>query len=391
MCESLTLIIIPEGSNLEYIGDLCFYKNGFRIISIPSKCSYIGMFAFKESKNLNTVNFAENSQCKQINSGLFCKCENLRVVKLPGNLTLIDVLSFQYCSKLESINLEKRPLEKIGNFAFMFCTSLTEIIIPSACQIIGQQAFSSSGIKMIDFGDTSSLEIIESMAFSGCRNLVNVQIPAKCMFINDQAFAYSGLSNLNFENNSRLISIGANSFISTHIQSIIIPSSCKSINESAFKQTQLFTLEFEANSNLEIIDKYSFGMTNLQKIHIPANCKIINDYAFNSCMNLGEITFEKKSKITYISITSFNECDKLEIFMIPDSYQTLTDIVKCIPKSITKIVLPDTNINNIPEECFKDFEHLDEIVADENTYIEKTEQEIPIYRLTTLDLRKLRR
>ncbi|EAY06793.1 surface antigen BspA-like [Trichomonas vaginalis G3] len=69
MCESLTLIIIPEGSNLEYIGDLCFYKNGFRIISIPSKCSYIGMFAFKESKNLNTVNFAENSQCKQINSG----------------------------------------------------------------------------------------------------------------------------------------------------------------------------------------------------------------------------------------------------------------------------------------------------------------------------------
>ncbi|EAX90089.1 hypothetical protein TVAG_396460 [Trichomonas vaginalis G3] len=91
------------------------------------------------------------------------------------------------------------------------------------------------------------------------------------------------------------------------------------------------------------------------------------------CFQLTEVIFERDSNISYIDSTAFDICPKLETFMIPDSFHTISGVLSNIPKTIKKIILPGTTIETIPRHCFIQFVNLESIEANEYTYIKNTE------------------
>ena len=74
--------------------------------------------------------------------GAFSYCSSLTNVKLPSSLTSIDRWAFQGCSSLISITIPKR-VTCIGDYAFEGCSSLNRVTIPEGVTSIGKCAFKS--------------------------------------------------------------------------------------------------------------------------------------------------------------------------------------------------------------------------------------------------------
>ena len=99
---------IPEG---------CFLWSGIAQLDLPSDFNFIGPAA------------CEN-------------CKRLQRVDLPrADLTAILGSTFAHCLHLEQLSLSKR-LRRIGQEAFLLCSSLREVHTPPALLYIAHRAFS---------------------------------------------------------------------------------------------------------------------------------------------------------------------------------------------------------------------------------------------------------
>ncbi|MBQ7500572.1 MAG: S-layer homology domain-containing protein, partial [Clostridia bacterium] len=70
-------------------------------------------------------------------------------------------------------------VEEIGEKAFFRCYELTQIKLPTSLKTIGHNAFSYSGLKVVDLGRPNGLESIGSYAFAYCDQLKEAFMPRK--------------------------------------------------------------------------------------------------------------------------------------------------------------------------------------------------------------------
>jgi len=151
----------------------------------------------------------------------------------------------------------------IGNYAFGYCTGLTNITIPNSVTNIFGAAFRSSG-------------------------LTSITIPANVTDIGSEAFyECASLSSVTFTPTSSVLSIGYTAFKScTSLTSITIPNSVTSIGASTFA-----------------------SCTALLTITIPEGVTSIGNYAFENCDSLNSITIP--NSVTTIGVEAFSNCDIL--------------------------------------------------------------------------------
>jgi len=106
--------------------------------------------------------------------GMFCDCNFITQVELPGSLLAIDNYAFENCYRLLSVSIPEGTL-KIGNYAFSNNYALTEIVIPEGVELIGKYAFTyCGGLKTVTI--PSTLETVGVSAFTGCNGLKAVHI-----------------------------------------------------------------------------------------------------------------------------------------------------------------------------------------------------------------------
>ena len=154
-------------------------------------------------------------------------------------------------------------MKSIGYGAFQNCQKISKVGIPSSVVNIGHYAFSNcSGLKQCVFAEDIQIDNISSSMFHECKNLEKITIPSSVTTIEGQAFL--GCSKL---------------------EKIKIPSSVTTIEGWAF-----------------------YGCSRLEKISIPANVTAIGASAFGGCSNIGEVEFEKESKLTTIESEAFSNC-----------------------------------------------------------------------------------
>ncbi len=93
----------------------------------------------------------------RIGSCAFANCTDLQEVVFVGtNMAEIGWGAFLNCSRLRNISLPSR-LREIGTIAFANCSSLTSVRIPSQCRV-GDQAYAScNNLQVIDMSPTSIL------------------------------------------------------------------------------------------------------------------------------------------------------------------------------------------------------------------------------------------
>lgn len=142
-CKSLTEVTVPEGCGMHE--DVFGHCINLTAATIPSynpigsnnPSAYTRTFEF--CTKLETVNFTSDGGIKRLN-GVFYRCESLKSVNIPSSVERIDGKCFAYCYALPSIELPE-SLTYIGDTTFMRCHSLTSITIPINVTYIGQFAF----------------------------------------------------------------------------------------------------------------------------------------------------------------------------------------------------------------------------------------------------------
>ena len=101
-------------------------------------------------------------------------------------VTSIGDYAFFYCSRLTEITIPE-GVTSIGDHAFAYCSSLKEITIPEGVTSIGNSAFISCD-SLIEITIPGSVASIGDYAFAYCSNLKEITIPEDVISIGNGAF-----------------------------------------------------------------------------------------------------------------------------------------------------------------------------------------------------------
>lgn len=141
-------------SKTKLIAEKIFYNiDSITKITMPDTVEYINDSAFYDCNNLQAIHLSDN--LKNIGEYAFYGCSALSDINIPENVTLISEKTFSNCSSLESVVLNE-GLCKIEGMAFASTPALTEIHIPQTVTTLASDAFKSSGITDIHYGDSKA-------------------------------------------------------------------------------------------------------------------------------------------------------------------------------------------------------------------------------------------
>lgn len=150
--------------------------------------------AFEGCQHLKYVNF--HDKVEQVNERAFQMCPSLERINFLSSSSGVKVIkegAFAFCNRLEDIDELCQELEFIGANAFINCSSLRHVKIPSV-KVIEANAFYMC-IHLIDVEFSEGLERIGECAFGGCHRLRHISIPLNDYVITDDNL-FKGCENL---------------------------------------------------------------------------------------------------------------------------------------------------------------------------------------------------
>ena len=212
---------------------------------------------------------------EKIDSCAFCVCDNLKKVKLPNSLEVIDRGAFAYCYNIEEFELSD-GIKEIGYGAFSDCENLRKITFSKNLKKIDSYAFRGcENLEKINFSD--GVEVIGEYAFCSCENIKNIEIPKSVKQIGK--FAFSECNSV--EEIKFLGKIGViNSYAFCDCENLKIVKFCegaKKVETAAFS-----------------------GCENLEKIEINGEIEDIGLWVFNGCENITEIKVNNPNNLIEI-------------------------------------------------------------------------------------------
>ena len=122
-------------------------KNNLTSVTIPASVKEIGVKAFAEQQNLETV-IINGSTIIDVQA--FYLCPKLKTVVIGEGTEQIYAGAFSMCFSLESVTIPSTVKRILGE-AFANCTKLKTITIPASVEIIGEGCFVGSGFTDIYF------------------------------------------------------------------------------------------------------------------------------------------------------------------------------------------------------------------------------------------------
>ena len=188
-----------------------YSKDGRKLLEAPGELS--GAYSVKEGTKI-------------ICDSAFWYCSSLSEIVIPSSVTSIGDSAFYGCNSLSEIVIPS-SITSIGDSAFYGCNSLSGIVIPSSVTSIGDRAFSSCD-SLSEIVIPSSVTSIGKSAFWGCNSLSEIVIPSSVTSIGKGAF-----------------------YVCDSLSEIVIPSSVTSIGDSAF-----YGCKFPDNLKQELIFRF---------------------------------------------------------------------------------------------------------------------------------------
>ncbi len=216
-------------------------------------------------------------------------------------VTKIGEGAFAYCKSLTDVTIPD-SVTKIGDIAFHGCTSLTDVTIGNSVTEIGYRAFQNcTSLKSVTIGN--SVTEIGEMAFNVCYSLTSINV-------NEKNTKYSSQNGVLFnKDKTELIRYPLGKKNSTYK----IPDSVKVIVENAF----------DAQDDNVVSSKFGDYRSSLESVTIPDSVTEIGDYAFRGCKSLTDVTIP--DSVTVIGSEAFSYCYSLTSVTIPDSVTEIGD------------------------------------------------------------------
>ena len=300
------------------------------------KVTSIGKEAFTRSDDLNVI--IPNS-VKNIGKAAFYGTD-ITSITIPKSVTTIGEGAFSYCSKLNSVTVEKDnpTFDSRDNCNAIIETSTNKLIfgfnisnIPSSVDIIGKKAFIDC--RLTNLVIPNNVTSIEESAFHGCR-FSSLTIGSGILNIDKYAFSNSEISKLIVKDIAAWCGISFNDEASNPltyaddlysndniiISNLEIPDGVTKINSYAFNGSNITNVSLP-NSITEI-QKWAFrGCEKLTSISIPSNVINIGKYAFSHCYGLNSVNIG--NSVTRIDDYAFYYCTGLTSVTIPNSVTSI--------------------------------------------------------------------
>ena len=294
----------------------------------------------------------------------FLFCESLSSIVIPDSVTSIGGHAFSGCESLSSIVIPVSVIKMDGNPFAGWNGKLTvlspryiydnDVLIDNVKKVI--IAFRN---KDVSYTIPDSVTSIGDCAFVGCKSLSSIVISDSVTSISDCAFANcKSLSSIVIPNS--VIHIGNRAFwYCESLKSIVIPNGVTSIGDYVFFGCKSLSSIVIPNSVTRIGDCAFVGCKSLSSIVIPNSVTHIGTCVFSGCESLKSIVIP--TGVTSIRDSAFENCKSLSSIVIPDSVTSIECDAFWGCESLSSIVIPNS-VTSIGDHAFSDCESLSSIV-----------------------------
>ena len=190
-----------------------------------------------------------------------------------GKATITEFHPLSFAGDLTiPATIDGYPVTAIGSEAFLACTSLKSVTIPSGVESIGDSAF--YGCKSLtSITIPHSVTTIGSLSFSECSSLKSVSLPKDIKVIDYFTFRYC-----------------------TSLKSVTIPYGVTEIRNFAFSNcTSLESVTIP--DSVTILCESSFSnCTSLKRIVIPKSVRSMKQWSFFNCTSLADVWYIGESR-----------------------------------------------------------------------------------------------
>ncbi len=349
-----------DGYDVVGIGDFAFQYNGdITDVSIPDTVTSIGVCAFESCYNLEVV-FTGNANIEIISERAFYGCSKLEYIPTYSlrNLRIIGDYAFVYCTSLKEL-VAFEAMETIGDGAFAFCENMKFLYIFGA-PVFGENVFwgvsdrfcikaefDSQGYYYAKENNINVIGLYDEVDFeTGFAYNIDYSSDRKATitgYIGDDTDITIPETIFNYYNGYYydVVAIGEMAFIENDaLTSVVIPDTVTEIGEFAFASCY-----------------------NLTEVKLPSGLTKIREYTFMGCFSLNEIVIP--NSVIEIGIGAFLNCDKLTSVKLPEGLKTIEDATFGYCENLTEIIIPDSVIE-IGNEAFAYCRNLTSVTLPEN-------------------------
>lgn len=284
----------------------------------------IGDYSFINNTNIVSVHLPAG--IKGIGTYAFYGCSQLSNINLPEGITEIGLDAFGYCAALSGITLPE-SLEYLGDYAFEN-TSMTGIIIPSKITLLGNSLFRNC-TSLSEITVRGNVDYIGEYCFKECSSLNEFDFSNDLKVIGDGAFSSSGIREAHIRGLKRA---GSNVFENSLLE--IASLSGESLELSSTFTGAAHLRAVELDKGVTAIYKEAFkGCTLLETLSIGEDVAYISNDAFTMCTNLKTLYYNAVDASTKFSLTVTDVREE------PDLNQTLYWDLSPFKVSLDNIVI----------------------------------------------------
>lgn len=266
--EDGMLLVMGTGSLPNYSNEAeepwLSIRNQITEIHLSDGITYVGSSNFGGMENLTRVVLP--ASVTSIGDWAFLGCSSLTEIAMPG-VTSIGYATFRRCLSLAELEIPD-AVSSIGDWAFSKCSGLRRIVLPASLKHIGIATFyEDAALETVEL--PAGLTSIGGHAFRGCEALSSVSIPSSVTRIESYAFALcDSLGGLDLSGCTGGLTLGKGAF---------------------------------------------FNCTGITRLHLPG-CQI-EDSAFAYCYGLRTVILDQGGTVSSLGNEAFNYCVSLSKFL----------------------------------------------------------------------------
>lgn len=319
--STITSITVPYG--VEDIQKYAFYNlENLVSVTLPKSIKYIREYAFYNATKLQSINFENTiviganafyncdsltdidiSKVYAIGDRAFANCTGLKTVNLNAlrnsgieifkNTTGLETVTLNDATKLSygmfvnsGLKSVVTGINKIPEFCFANCASLTSVTLTKNVVSIGEGAFSGcKALTDIDF--QGEVEWIYDQAFYNCVLLRSLDLPnGKVKFGSYVFYMCTSLTDINFGEKTEIVDSGSNFLAGTKVSQFNLDSRSKIYKFLDLSEGKIL-ITYDESKIVFVAPNAEHGT-----VVIPASIDAISPGAFSGITTISSVVFE---------------------------------------------------------------------------------------------------